>query len=80
MNNMYVYLGSDLTVRSGDIIGIFDLEKTSVQKSVNDYLKFCQQNDKIYYVSLEMPKSFVVCADRVYITNVSAQTLKKRCQ
>lgn len=75
---MYLYLGNDVTVLEKDIIGIFDIEKTTVEKSVNDYLSFCQKNGKIYYVSLDMPKSFVVCNDCVYITNVSAATLKKR--
>ena len=75
---MYLYLGSDVTVLERDVIGIFDIEKTTVEKSVNDYLSHCQKTGKIYYVSLEMPKSFVICSDCVYITNVSAATLKKR--
>ena len=63
---MYISLGSDVSVHKNDIIGIFDIEKTSVVRSVNDYL------------SLDMPKSFVVCDNCVYVTNVSAATLKKR--
>lgn len=75
---MYISLGSDVSVLKTDIIGVFDIEKTSVMKSINDFLGYCQKNDKIYYVSLEMPKSFVVCRDLVYITNISADTIKKR--
>lgn len=75
---MYVSLGNDVSVLKSDIIGVFDIEKTSVVKSVNDFLGYCQRNNRIYYVSLEMPKSFVVCKDCVYITNVSANTIGKR--
>lgn len=75
---MYLHLGADITVKTSDIIGIFDIEKTSVQRSVNDYLSYAQKHGKIYYVSLEMPKSFVVCRDCVYITNVGVYTLRKR--
>lgn len=75
---MYVSLGSDVSVLKTDIIGVFDIEKTSVVKSVNDFLGYCQRNNKIYYVSLEMPKSFVVCKELVYITNISADTIRKR--
>ncbi|MBD5081826.1 MAG: DUF370 domain-containing protein [Ruminococcaceae bacterium] len=75
---MYISLGNDVSVLQSDIIGVFDIEKTSVVKSVNDFLGFCQKNNRIYYVSLEMPKSFVVCEDCVYITNVSAGTILKR--
>lgn len=76
--NMYIHLGSDVTVSSEDIIGIFDIERTSVEKSVNEYLSRCQRSGSIYYVSLDMPKSFVVCADCVYVTNVGAGTIRKR--
>jgi len=75
---MYISLGSDVAVHKNDIIGIFDIEKTSVVRSVNDYLSGCQKNGSIYYVSLDMPKSFVVCDNCVYVTNVGTNTLKKR--
>lgn len=75
---MYISLGNDVSVLQSDIIGVFDIEKTSVVKSVNDFLGYCQKNNRIYYVSLEMPKSFVVCSDCVYITNVSTNTIRKR--
>jgi|GEM_PF-3035455 len=77
-NNCYVYLGNDLTVHSGDIIGIFDIERVSVEKQVNEYLKQCQKNGEIYYVSLDLPKSFIVAETCVYVSNVSAATIKKR--
>ncbi len=75
---MYIHLGSDVTVPKSEIIGIFDLERISVQKNVNYFLSHCQKSGKIYYVSLDMPKSIIVCPDRVYVSNVSAGTLKKR--
>lgn len=77
---MYIHLGSDVTVSSEDILGIFDIERTSVEKSVNEYLSGCQKSGRIYYVSLDMPKSFVVCSNCVYVTNVGAGTLRRRCR
>lgn len=77
---MYISLGSDVTVHKDDIIGIFDIEKTSVVRSINDYLSGCQKSGRIYYVSLDMPKSFVVCNDCVYVTNVGAGTISKRAK
>ncbi len=74
----YLHLGADVNVLSNELIGIFDIEKTTVKKSVNDYLSRCQKDGRIYYVSLDMPKSFVVCDDCTFITNVAALTLKKR--
>ena len=77
---MYLHLGSDVSVSMDDIVGIFDIEKVTVEKYMNDYLSYCQKNGKIYYVSLDMPKSIIVCTDVVYISNVSCLTLKKRAE
>ena len=78
---MYIHIGGDVTLPSDKIIGIFDIEKTSVNKEVNDYLKKLQKQGRIYYVSYEMPKSFVVTdfpEPTVYITQVSTATIRSR--
>ena len=75
---MYLYLGSDVTVPKKDIIGIFDIEKVTVEKYMNEYLSRCQKEGKIYYVSLDMPKSIIVSENTVDISNVSSDTLRKR--
>ena len=75
---MYLHLGSDVSVNMNEIVGIFDIEKVTVQSYMNEYLSYCQKNGKIYYVSLDMPKSIIVCTDTVYISNVSCLTLRKR--
>ena len=75
---MYLHLGSDVSVHTDDIVGIFDIEKVTVQKYMNEYLSVCQKQGRIYYVSLDMPKSIIVCTDIVYISNVSPLTLRKR--
>lgn len=75
---MYIHIGGDASLSADKILGIFDIEKTSVNKDVNDYLMKLQKQGKIYYVSYDMPKSFIVTDDYVYISNVSVFTLKRR--
>ena len=75
---MYLYLGSDVVVDERNVIGIFDIEKVTVDRYMKDYLSYSQKSGKIYYVSLDMPKSIIVCEDMVFISNVSCDTLKKR--
>lgn len=75
---MYIHIGGDVSLSTYKILGIFDIEKTSVNKDVNDYLMKLQKQGKIYYVSYDMPKSFIVTEDYVYISNVSVFTLKRR--
>ena len=75
---MYIHIGGDVSLPADKILGIFDIEKTAVNKDVNDNLMKLQKQGKIYYVSYDMPKSFIVTDDYVYISNVSVFTLKRR--
>ena len=82
---MYLHLGRDTTVRTGDIIGIFDIENTSVGKLTREYLAASEKRKSTVNVSFDMPKSFVVSTEqggkeRVYISPVAPATLKKRAE
>ena len=82
---MYVHLGEDVLVKSKDIIGIFDLEKTTISKITKEFLSNSTKQHSVITVSYEMPKSFVVCCDKenitmVYISQISPATLKKRTE
>lgn len=75
---MYLYLGQDTVITTDKIIGIFDLDNTSVSKETRSYLAAAQKSGRIVEASLDIPKSFVVCDDSVYLSQSSAATLKKR--
>ncbi len=79
---MYLHLGQDTVVRTRDIIAIFDLENASISKSTKSYLSQAQKKGYVVNVTLEMPKTFVVCEidgkTVVYISQISSATLKKR--
>ena len=75
---MFLHLGGDVTVRSSDVIGVFDIEACSVSRVTVDYLNGCQKNKQIVNISEDMPKSFIVTENKTYISNVSCQTINKR--
>ena len=79
---MYLHLGEETVVRKKDIIGIFDIENTSISKHTKDFLSRSEKSGRVTTVSYEMPKSFVVCEtggeEKVYISQISTSTLKKR--
>ena len=81
---MYLHLGEETVVKGKNIIGIFDIENTSVSKHTKEFLAKSEKNGSVFNVSYEMPKSFIVCSenggnsDTVYISQISAATLKKR--
>lgn len=79
---MYLHLGQDTVVRTGHIVGIFDLENATTAAATREYIARAQKNGEVVNVSMELPKSFVVCCEngktKVYISQISAQTLLKR--
>ena len=80
---MYLHVGSETIVSERNIIGIFDLDNTSVSKFTRDYLRKKQEENRVVNVTNEIPKSFVVCVDKagretVYLSQLAAATLKKR--
>lgn len=79
---MYLHLGNDVVIKKKDIIGIFDIENTSVSKDTKDFLAAVSKLGEVVYVSLDMPKSYVVTEHggkrKIYISLLSAATLNKR--
>ncbi|MBE6728436.1 MAG: DUF370 domain-containing protein [Ruminococcaceae bacterium] len=81
---MYLHLGNETIIRTKDIIGIFDLDSTTVSKRSRDYLTKAEKRKEAVTVSYELPKSFVVCAkknekkQKIYISQLSSSTLLKR--
>jgi extracellular matrix regulatory protein B len=76
---MYVHIGGEYTVSDKFIVGIFDLDSTTVQPSVTiDFLNQAEQEERLETVSQDIPRSFVVTLDRVYLTPISTATLQAR--
>lgn len=80
---MYLHLGQDVLIKKSDIIGIFDMDKATVSKRTRMFLEAKQQENKVINAATDIPKSFIVCNWGmdvvVYISQISAQTLLKRC-
>ncbi len=79
---MYLHLGQDTVVRTDQVVGIFDLENTSISKITKEFLAKSERAGRVVNVTSDLPKSFVICTDggrvRVYITQISSATLRKR--
>ncbi len=75
---MYLHLGAETVIKTSEIVAMFDLDNTTISKHTRNYLANVQKNKKIVNVSYELPKSFVVCTENVYITQLSVSTLTKR--
>lgn len=79
---MYLHLGQDIVVKTEEVVGIFDLDTATISKTSRNYLAQAEKAGIVVNVSMELPKSFVVCMtggrERVYISQISSATLLKR--
>lgn len=79
---MYLHLGNDYSADIRDIVGIFDIENTTVGKCTKKLLDRAEKEKKCVYATMDMPKSFVIVMkngkEKIYISQLSAATLKKR--
>ena len=79
---MYLHLGENTVVRTDSIIGIFDMDTSTISKWTKDYLSNATKNKRVINVSMILPQSFVVCNEnneiKVYVSQISSQTLMKR--
>lgn len=79
---MYLNIGGDVIINDRDIIGIFDLDKTTVFKVNRNYLSSMEKNSKIVNVTEKLPKSFLLCNDGkedvIYVSPLLSSTLLKR--
>ena len=79
---MYLHLGQETVVRKSDILGIFDLDTSTISKHTRKFLGDSEKRGIVINVSEELPKSFILCArggkTDVYISQISSQTLLKR--
>ena len=74
-----------VVVREEDVIGIFDMENTTVMKKTLDYLGNAEKCSQVKNVApYELPKSFIVCEEPngtvIYISPVSVGTILKRIE
>lgn len=81
---MYLHLGQDTIINFKDIIGIFDMDTTTISKHTRNYLAMAEKSGRVINVSSELPKSFVICSKgnntTVYISQLSSNTLLKRAE
>lgn len=79
---MYLHLGQETIIRTKEILGIFDIDTTSISKHTRKFLNQAQKSGQVIDVTHELPKSFILAnasgETKVYISQISASTLKKR--
>jgi len=78
----YLHLGKDTSIEIGNIVGIFDLDTSTVSKHTREFLSKCERENRIVNVSYELPKSYILYdfsgEYSVYLSPLNTATLIKR--
>ncbi len=80
---MYLNIGQDIVITDKDILGIFDLDNTTVKQATRDYINKSEKNGECVTISFEeLPKSFIVTIKKenkkIYISPLNTSTIFKR--
>ena len=78
---MYLHLGRDYVVNSRDVIGIFDMDTTTISPRGRAFLDYNQKNGAVVAPSEDIPHSFLVSSgplDTVYLSGLSSRALERR--
>lgn len=78
---MYIHIGGEYQLPRKLIIAIIDIEQTkSLDKgSINEFfLALAEKNDMVELIDVDLPKSIVLTLEKVYLSPISASTLRRR--
>lgn len=76
--NMFLHIGEDTVITDKKIIGIFDMDTSTVNKATRDFLREAEKNGSVRYVNYDLPRSFIVTDEGIYISPINTATLNKR--
>ncbi len=78
---MYLSIGNDMSVRDRSVVGIFDLDNTTVTARGREFLEKAEKEGQVVPCD-DLPKSYVLTTEygmnRIYLTAYNTSTLEKR--
>ena len=80
---MYIHLGRDYVLNDRDIIGIFNLETTTITPRGREFLNYAQKNGAVVSLSDELPQSDVLAdspVDTIYLSELSPAAMRRRAE
>lgn len=81
---MFLRISNDFVVPKNEIIGIFDMDNTTVSRQGRDFLPRAEKDGLLIYSADDLPKSYVVTEHngemKVYLSSFSSKLLINRAK
>ncbi|MCL2301442.1 MAG: DUF370 domain-containing protein [Firmicutes bacterium] len=73
-------IGPGVLCERDDIVGIFDLDTTTVSKHTREFLRRAQEAGAVVTVGDDLPQTFVAAGENVYLSPQSSANLAKKLE
>ncbi len=85
---MYLHIGNGITIRKKNIIGIFDLDSSTISAITKKYINKNQKAGNILYGDSDLPRAFILHESlgdkgiqyKIKLSRISSQGLKLRAE
>ena len=81
---MFLHIGNGKSVLKKNVIGIFDLDTSTVSKTGKDFINKKEKEGLVEYDDFDLPRSFVLVNEdgkyKVKLSRISSAGLKMRLQ
>ena len=81
---MYLHIGNGKSVRNKDVIGIFDLDTSTVSSLTKKFINKMQKENAVEYEDSDIPRSFILTDEnkkiKVRLSRISTVGLRLRSE
>ena len=79
---MYLHIGNGNSVKRKNIIGIFDLDTSTISKVTRKYISKMEKEGRVTYLDSDIPRAFILTGNRfesdIKLSRISSVGLKIR--
>jgi hypothetical protein len=81
---MYLHIGNGESIRTEDIIGIFDLDTATISKTTKKYINKKEKEGRVEYLDYDLPRAFILCKkgddEKIKLSRISTTGLRQRIE
>ena len=81
---MYLHIGNGESIKTDDVIGIFDLDTATISKVTKKYISKKEKEGAVEYTDFDLPRTFILCknekGEKIKLSRISSQGLRQRIE
>ncbi len=72
---MYIHLGNGKIIREREIVGVFDLDLSTLSKTTRAFLSQAEKEGRLEITSDEIPRSVIITEEKIYMSVLSPKVI-----